>query len=59
MNSHFGNSASLGIATDHLRLYRPDLRVGVVDWWSIDAEVAREMRRSKATTCTRTARKRR
>jgi len=42
VNSHFGNSASLGIATDHLRLYRPDLRVGVVDWWSVDAEVARE-----------------
>src|SRR5258708_17838468 len=42
VNSHFGNTASLGIATDHLRLYRPDLRVGVVDWWSIDSEVARE-----------------
>jgi len=42
VNSHFGNSASLGIATDHLRLFRPDLRVGVVDWWSVDAEVARE-----------------
>jgi creatinine amidohydrolase len=42
VNSHFGNSASLGIATDHLRLYRPDLQVGVVDWWSVDAEVARE-----------------
>ena len=42
VNSHFGNSAALGIATDHLRLYRPDLRVGVVDWWSVDAEVARE-----------------
>jgi creatinine amidohydrolase len=42
VNSHFGNSASLGIATDHLRLFRPDLQVGVVDWWSVDAEVARE-----------------
>jgi len=42
VNSHFGNSAALGIATDHLRLYRPDLQVGVVDWWSVDAEVARE-----------------
>jgi creatinine amidohydrolase len=42
VNSHFGNSAALGIATDHLRLYRPDLRVGVVDWWSSDPEVARE-----------------
>ncbi|MEY2588752.1 MAG: creatinine amidohydrolase [Acidimicrobiaceae bacterium] len=42
VNSHFGNSASLGIATDHLRLFRPDLQVGVVDWWSVDADVARE-----------------
>ena len=42
VNSHFGNAASLGIATDHLRLFRPDLRVGVVNWWSADPEVARE-----------------
>src|SRR5258706_4491684 len=42
VNSHFGNAASLGIATDHLRLFRPDLQVGVVDWWSVDPEVARE-----------------
>jgi creatinine amidohydrolase len=43
VNSHFGNSAALGIATDHLRLYRPDLQVGVVDWWSVDPEVHAEM----------------
>jgi creatinine amidohydrolase len=42
VNSHFGNAAAIGIATDHLRLFRPDLRVGVVDWWSVDDEVARE-----------------
>src|SRR5205085_10892165 len=42
VNSHFGNSAALGIATDHLRLFRPDLQVGVVDWWSLDPIVARE-----------------
>jgi len=42
VNSHFGNSAALGIATDHLRLFRPDLQVGVVDWWSLDPVVARE-----------------
>jgi creatinine amidohydrolase len=42
VNSHFGNAASLGIATDHLRLFRPDLRVGFVNWWSADPEVARE-----------------
>ena len=42
VNSHFGNSASLGIATDHVRLYRPDLRVGWVDWWSATPELAAE-----------------
>src|SRR5579871_224953 len=42
VNAHLGNSAALGIATDHLRLFRPDLRVGVVDWWTLDPEVARE-----------------
>ena len=42
VNAHFGNSASLGIATDHLRLFRPDLRVGVVEWWTLDPIVAAE-----------------
>jgi creatinine amidohydrolase len=42
VNSHFGNAASLGIATDHLRLFRPDLQVGTVDWWSADPVVAAE-----------------
>jgi creatinine amidohydrolase len=42
VNSHFGNSASIAIATDHLRLFRPDLQVGSVDWWSADPVVAEE-----------------
>ena len=42
VNAHFGNAAALGIATDHLRLFRPDLRVGVLNWWALDPEVARE-----------------
>jgi creatinine amidohydrolase len=42
VNSHFGNSASIGIATDHLRLFRPDLQVGTVDWWTLDPLVAAE-----------------
>lgn len=42
VNAHFGNAASLGIATDHLRLFRPDLRVGVVNWWALDPTVAAE-----------------
>jgi creatinine amidohydrolase len=43
VNAHFGNSPALAIATDHLRLYRPDLRVGVLDWWTLDPEVTAEM----------------
>jgi creatinine amidohydrolase len=43
VNAHFGNSASIGVATDHLRLFRPDLRVGVVEWWTLDPLVAAEM----------------
>lgn len=43
VNAHFGNAAALGIATDHLRLFRPDIQVGVVDWWSITPDVAAEM----------------
>ena len=39
-NGHFGNTAALGVATDHLRLERPDLRVGVTSWWEVDASVA-------------------
>jgi creatinine amidohydrolase len=48
VNAHFGNSAALGIATDHLRLFRPDLQVGVLDWWTLDPEVAREAVRDGA-----------
>ncbi|MGY1618197.1 creatininase family protein [Geodermatophilus sp. SYSU D00691] len=43
VNAHFGNAAALGTATDHLRLFRPDLRTGVVDWWSITPAVLAEV----------------
>lgn len=42
VNAHLGNTAALGVATDHLRLYRPDLRVGVIEWWSVSDEVLAE-----------------
>ena len=42
VNAHFGNQAALMVATDHIRLERPDLRAGVVGWWAADAEVAAE-----------------
>jgi creatinine amidohydrolase len=42
VNAHFGNAAPLAIATDHLRLFRPDLRVAAVNWWTLDPVVATE-----------------
>lgn len=42
VNAHMGNAAGLGVAGDHLRLERPDLRFGVVHWWEASAEVAAE-----------------
>jgi creatinine amidohydrolase len=43
VNAHAGNGAALGSATDHLRLFRPDLRVAAVDWWRLDPVLAQEM----------------
>lgn len=43
VNAHFGNGAALGIATDHLRLFRPDLQVGFVHWWELDPGVGAAM----------------
>jgi creatinine amidohydrolase len=43
VNAHFGNVGALHIATDHLRLFRPDLRAGTVDWWSADPAVLAEV----------------
>ena len=43
VNAHFGNAAAISVATDHLRLFRPDLRVGAVDWWAADPAVTAEV----------------
>jgi creatinine amidohydrolase len=43
VNSHYGNTAALGTATDHLRLFRPDLRVGVADWWALHPDITAEL----------------
>lgn len=43
VNAHMGNSAALSTATDHLRLFRPDLQVGQIDWWSSTPDVFAEM----------------
>ncbi|MCW2667517.1 MAG: Creatininase [Frankiales bacterium] len=42
VNAHLGNTATLGTATDWLRLYVPELRVGTVDWWASDPAVLAE-----------------
>jgi creatinine amidohydrolase len=43
VNAHFGNLPALLTGTDHVRLFRPDLRVGVVGWYDLDPEVAAEV----------------
>jgi creatinine amidohydrolase len=42
VNAHVGNVAALMAATDPVRLDRPDLRVGVVSWWTMSDALARE-----------------
>ncbi len=43
VNAHFGNTSAIATATDQLRLFRPDLRVGSVDWWTADPIVRAEV----------------
>ncbi|MDQ6657840.1 MAG: creatininase family protein [Actinomycetota bacterium] len=43
VNAHFGNAAALGVATDHIRLHAPQLRVGVLAWWSATDHVLAEV----------------
>ncbi len=43
VNAHAGNEAGLSTGTDHLRLHRPDLRVGFVTWWNLSDDLRREM----------------
>jgi creatinine amidohydrolase len=42
VNAHLGNTATIGTATDWLRLYAPEVRVGTVDWWAADPAVLAE-----------------
>lgn len=39
VNAHMGNSPALLSATDHLRLLRPDLQTGIVNWWEASPAV--------------------
>jgi creatinine amidohydrolase len=43
VNAHLGNTATIDTATDWLRLYTPQVRVGSVDWWACDPEVLAEV----------------
>jgi creatinine amidohydrolase len=43
VNAHFGNAASLGVATDSVRLLAPQLRVGTLDWWAATPEILAEV----------------
>jgi creatinine amidohydrolase len=43
VNAHFGNVAALTSATDELRLRHPELRAGIVNWWTLDPVVTAEM----------------
>ena len=42
------------VAGDHLRHERPDLRFGVVNWWSLTPEIAAARRWPTARTSTPT-----
>jgi len=43
LNAHLGNSASLNVATDSVRLLAPQLRVGTLDWWAATPAVLAEV----------------
>jgi creatinine amidohydrolase len=42
INGHFGNQAALAIAGDHLRHEHPELRFGVLHWWSLTPDISAE-----------------
>ncbi len=42
INGHFGNQASLSVAGDYLRHQRPDLRFGVLNWWTLTPSITAE-----------------
>jgi creatinine amidohydrolase len=42
VNGHFGNQGALAVAGDHLRHERPELRFGVLNWWTLTPAVAAE-----------------
>jgi creatinine amidohydrolase len=42
VNGHFGNQASLAVAADHLRHGHPEIRFGVLNWWTLTPAITAE-----------------
>jgi len=42
VNGHFGNQGALAVAEDHLRHEHPELRFGVLNWWTLTPAVSAE-----------------
>jgi creatinine amidohydrolase len=42
VNGHFGNQTSLALAGDHIRHSRPELRFGVMNWWTLTPAITAE-----------------
>jgi creatinine amidohydrolase len=42
VNGHFGNQSSLAVAGDHLRHHHPELRFGVLNWWTLTPAITSE-----------------
>ncbi len=42
VNGHFGNQGALAVAGDHLRHEHPELRFGVLNWWTLTPAVRAE-----------------
>jgi len=42
VNGHVGNTAPLWIACDEFRHALPDARIGVIQWWELTADIARQ-----------------
>jgi creatinine amidohydrolase len=40
VNGHVGNSAPLWLACDRIRFERPNLRIGVLEWWKLTPGIA-------------------
>jgi creatinine amidohydrolase len=43
INGHFGNHAALSVASDHLRLKRPDLKIALTSWWDASPAIMTEV----------------